>query len=30
VHNLAAVMEGHLEEIVRALRLASREELERG
>ncbi len=30
VHNLAAVMEGHLDEIVRALRLASREELERG
>jgi peptide chain release factor 1 len=30
VHNLAAVMEGHLEEIVRALRLTSRVELERG
>jgi peptide chain release factor 1 len=29
VHNLAAIMEGHLEELVDALRLASREELER-
>ena len=30
VHNLSAVMEGHLDEVVGALRLASREELERG
>lgn len=29
VHNLAAVLEGHLDEIIDALRLASREELER-
>jgi peptide chain release factor 1 len=29
VHSLAAIMEGHLDELVDALRLASREELER-
>lgn len=29
VHNLAAIMEGHLDEVVAAVRIASREELER-